>query len=252
MPFELTTPTAATLKSVTPRVETHDDDKVSAISLGLSITGPNTILDLLDGGKLRNALYMPVPDQAQLPGVEPSTPLLRASKIDILHLAGKLEGWTATFEHGIDEAGAIVLGYCCIDKFRVRPMEGGTVELLFRIGTNDIDEAEGGALFGKLGQMVMMTLKAPVITADTPVIDGTNEAFERDHPGAGDPDAGGLFDDLLPRDGDIVSDMVNDSGEILSNAGDDEAAEFEDGARNAIEAAGVKPRGRGGKRVSVE
>ena len=150
MPFELRTPTAATLKTVTPRTEIHGDEPVSAISLGLSIKAANTLLDALDGGKLRNALYMAVPGQDQLPGVEPSTPLLRARGIEEVKCAGTLEGWTVRFEHGIDDDSAIVLGGSKIDRFRVIPTEGGSVELLFRVGTSDIDEGEAGALFGKL------------------------------------------------------------------------------------------------------
>ena len=45
--FQLTEMTQATIASVTPRVEKHGDDDVFAISLGLSITGPNTMLDAL-------------------------------------------------------------------------------------------------------------------------------------------------------------------------------------------------------------
>ena len=172
MPFELLTPTAAKLKSLTPRTEKHGDDEVSAISLGLAIIGPNTLLDHLDGGKLRHALYMAVPDQDQLPGVEPSTPLLRARGIDLVHLSGTLEGWTVIFDRGIADDSAIVMGGSKVDKFRVKPMEGGSVELLLRVSTSDISEAEGGALFGMLGQEVMVSIKAPVILPDS-VIDGT-------------------------------------------------------------------------------
>ena len=183
MPFEILTPIAAKLNTVTPRVEKHGEDNVSAVSIGLSITGPNTILDHLDGGKLRNALYMAVPDQEQLPGVEPSTPLLRARGIEEVKCTGAVEGWTVEIEHGIDDASAIVLGAAKVDKFRVKPMEGGSVVLLFRVGTSDISEHEAGVLFGKLGQEVMLTLRAPV-KADGPVIDGTTG-----HPGLADSQA---------------------------------------------------------------
>ena len=181
MAFELLTPTAAKLNSVTPRKEMHGDEPVSAITLALAITGPNTLLDAIDGGKLRNALYMPVPAQDQLPGVEVSTPLLRTRLIETLQLNGALEGWTVTIEHGITDETNIVLGCSKLDKFRVKPMEGGSVELAFRIGTSDIGEDEAGALFGMLGQECMVQIKAPAI-ATGPVIDGSTEAFERDHP----------------------------------------------------------------------
>lgn len=145
MPFELQAPTEAKLNSVTPRKEMHGDEPVSAISLGLSITGPNTLLDAIDGGKLRHALYMAVPDQEQLPGVEPTTPLLRARGIETVSLSGALDGWTVVIAHGIDDSSAIALGGSKVDKFRVRPMEGGSVELMFRVGSSDIDEGEAGA-----------------------------------------------------------------------------------------------------------
>ncbi len=239
MPFEITTPTATKLNSVTPRKEMHGDEPVSAVTLGLSITGPNTLLDHLDGGKLRNALYMAVPDQEQLPGVEPATPLLRARGIDTVSLNGTLEGWTCSFEHGIGEDTAIVLGGSKVDKFRVKPMEGGSVELLFRVGTSDISEEEAGALFGKLGQEVMISLKAPV-KAEGPVIDGTVG-----HPGAaagGDPDAGDLFADAH-GDEDQRDQHAGDFGQADDDAAgpgagsSDDAGTLDDGNTGTVEGA---------------
>lgn len=267
MPFELRTPTAATLKTVTPRTEIHGDEPVSAISLGLSITGPNTLLDALDGGKLRHALYMAVPGQEDLPGVEPSTPLLRARGIEEVKCAGTLEGWTVAFQHGIGED--IELGASKVDKFRVKPMEGGSIELLFRVGTSDISEDEAGALFGKLGQEVMITVTAPVIASGAPVIDGTTEAFKADHPEAGDLFADRVDDDSAgpgagssddapfgePQRGEgwpfPQGDGTEDGqGGADSEGGETDAAgdvaEFEAGAAAAIEKA---TGGRRGKRT---
>lgn len=250
MAFQITTPTPATLRTVTPRTELHGDEKVSAISLGLSIKAANTLLDALDGGKLRNALYMAVPGQDQLPGVEPSTPLLRARGIEEVKCAGTLEGWTVRFEHGIDDDSAIVLGASKVDRFRVIPTEGGSVELLFRVGTSDIDEGEAGALFGMLGQEVMITITAPVVATGAPVIDGSSEAFKADHPeadlfadGASDQHAGdfGTDDTGAPGAGD------SEGGE--TDAGGD-AAEFEAGMQKALETAGVAPRGRRGRKTA--
>lgn len=69
MTFEILTPTDATLTSVTPRTEKHGDDDVFAISLGLKVTAPNTLLDTLAPG-LRDSLYKAVEGQEQLPGAE--------------------------------------------------------------------------------------------------------------------------------------------------------------------------------------
>lgn len=257
MAFQITTPTPATLRTVTPRTELHGDEKVSAISLGLSIKAANTLLDALDGGKLRNALYMAVPGQDQLPGVEPSTPLLRARGIEEVKCAGTLEGWTVRFEHGIDDDSAIVLGASKVDKFRVIPTEGGSVELLFRVGTSDIDEGEAGALFGMLGQEVMITITAPVVATGAPVIDGSSEAFKADHPeadlfadGASDQHAGdfGTDETGAPGAGDSDDAGADSEGGETDQAGD--AAEFEAGAAAAIAKAGVAPRGRRGRKTA--
>ncbi len=232
MPFELKTPTAAKLRTVTPRTEIHGDETVSAVTLGLSITGANTLLDAMDGGKLRNALYMAVPGQDQLPGVEPTTPLLRARGIEEVKCAGTLEGWTVRFEHGIGDDSAIVLGGSKIDKFRVVPTEGGSVEILFRVGTSDINEGEAGALFGMLGQEVMISITAP---EHVPVIDGTVAAFQADHPEAGDLFAaahGGAADEGL-------ADNDDDEAGPLADDGAAEQAELEAGMRQALAAAGV-------------
>ena len=184
MPFELTTPTAAILSTVTPRTEVHGDDRVFAISLGIKLVGANTLLDKLSP-TLRDTLYKAVEDQDVLPGVEVSTPLLRTRGIEQVTLAGSLEGWTLTVDHGIDEDAPIALGGCRVDKFRVVPSEGGTVELKFRIGSNDIDSTEAGLLCSHLSQEINITLKAPKKAADT--IDGSVDAFKRDHPDAVDP-----------------------------------------------------------------
>ncbi|WP_046111787.1 hypothetical protein [Aquincola tertiaricarbonis] len=170
MTFEFHEPIEATLKSVTPRTEKHGEDDVLALSMGLAITGPNTLLDRAFPG-LRHSIYMAVEGQPQLPGVEEATPKLRTNLMELVQLSAKYEGWTLTVDHGIDEDDPIALGGCRVDKFRVRPMEGGSVELLFRIGSNDIDSEEAGQLFGKLHQTISIRLKAPEKPAD--VIDGT-------------------------------------------------------------------------------
>lgn len=109
MTFEILTPTSATLTSVTPRVERHGDDEVFAISLALRVTAANTLLDILAPG-LRDALYTSVEGQEQLPGVEPTTPLLRCKVVDTVSLESCFEGWTIAIDHGIDDADPITLG----------------------------------------------------------------------------------------------------------------------------------------------
>lgn len=180
--FEITTPMSAKLATFTIRSEKHGEDDVLAFSMGLKITTANTFLDLLAPG-LRDALFKAVEGQDQLPGVEPATPLLRCKTIDTINLDRSFEGWTLSVPHGIDEDTPITIGGAKIDKWRVTPLEGGSVEVSCRIGSNDVDETELGKLGGKLGQEIEFTLTAPKVSE--PPIDGTTEAFKRDHPDAG-------------------------------------------------------------------
>lgn len=272
MTFEILTPTDATLTSVTPRTEKHGDEDVFAISLGLKVTAPNTLLDTLAPG-LRDSLYKAVEGQEQLPGVEPATPLLRCKVIDTLALAACFEGWTIAIDHGIDESDPITLGGAKVDKFRVVPSEGGSVSIAFRVGSNDIDAAEAGLLCSHLGQGISFTLKAPearkegTTEATGAEIDGT-----RGHPGA-DAGQGSLLDDQaltpvgalaasLEAGGSVEvtmpdgaratitrrSDPDDDSEGGTTDAGAAEQAELEAGMREQLTAAGVKPK-RGAAKV---
>lgn len=241
--FQLTTPTEVKLCSMTPRTEKHGDDDVSAVSLGLRIVAPNTLLDIVQPG-LRDALYKAVEGQEQLPGVEPTTPLLRARGIEAVKLAACFEGWTLAIDRGIDESDPIKLGGSKIDKFVVEPKEGGSIELTFRVGSSDIDEGEAGWLFGHLGQQIVVTIAAPEVKREA--IDGTVG-----HPGAagGDERQGDL---LTPEDalaGTVGSsapegddDPADDDGSGHPDTGADEQAELEAGMSAALDAAGVKPK----------
>lgn len=175
--FELTTPTEATLTSVTNRSELHGDDKVPAISLGFTIEAANTILDRLDK-TLREALYTRATGQDGLPGVEETLPLLRTTCMDSISVSGSFDGWTLQVDHGIDEGEPITFGGCRVDKFRVSPKQGGTVELHFRVGTSDIDAESLGLIGMKLGQDLSITLLAPKVAAEPKPQDGGGELFK--------------------------------------------------------------------------
>ncbi len=247
MSFELKNPTIAIISSVTPRIEKHGDENVPAITLGIQITGPNTLLDLIVPG-LRDVLYKPANDDMDtLPGVEQSTPLLRSRAMERIKLKmPQMEGWTLEVEHGIDETTAIKLSLCKVDKFSLEPFEGGSVELSFRVGTSDVDERYMGELAMKLGSEVPIMLLAPAVKPGA--IDGSQAAFERDHPGMLSLADGSLFD--ADADDATAAFVATGGGEGL-DADQDEAsesaiedAEFEAGVRQALS----EPRSRRSRR----
>jgi hypothetical protein len=189
--FQILEFTEAHVASVTNRTETHGDEKVPAVSIGLELTAANTILDQIDP-KLREALYKAVDDQEQLPGVEPATPVLRCNCIDRAVLPTSHEGWTLQVDDGIDESVPMTFGSVKVDKFSVEPKQGGSIVLRLRCGTSDISAETLGKLAMHNGQSIWVTLTAPKPKTDA--IDGSTEAFKKDHPDASDMFTGGPSD----------------------------------------------------------
>lgn len=217
----------ATLKSVTPRKETHGDQKVTAVSLGLKFTAPNTILDHLSPS-LRTTFYKPVDDQPGLDGIDVPTPILRQPGILMVALKGQLDGWTLSVEHGIDEDDPIVCGGCKIDNFRVVPMQGGTVELHVRIGTSDIDGDEIGLLCSNLAEEIVVSITAPKPMEEP--IDGSKEGGG---PGF-DEDAGSLFaqEHAEPEDDEDAGPDLEDRLDNALALADDETAAAREASRS--------------------
>ena len=183
--FQITEFTEAHLASVTNRVEKHGDDDKPSVSLGIHIEAANTLLDVIDP-KIRHALYMAVEGQEELPGVEPSTPVLRCNSFESHKLTTSHEGWTLAVDDGIDHTSPMTFGGCKVDKFTVDAKQGGSIVLRLRVGTSDVDAEKLGNLAMHIGQSIWVTITAPEKKPEP--IDGTTAAFKADH-----PDAGTLF-----------------------------------------------------------
>jgi hypothetical protein len=189
----------ARLATLTSRSEKHGEDDVPAASMGIEIEAANTLLDTIDP-KIRQALYMAVDGQEQLPGVEPSTPVLRCNSFDRHTLPTKYEGWTLSVDDGIDDTTPKVFGKCKLDKFSVEAKQGGSIVLRLRVGTSDLDAERSGMLGMHVGQSIWVKFKAPEKQPDA--IDASSSATDLP------PDAGSLFaqehgdDEGGPEDGD--------------------------------------------------
>lgn len=244
--FELPPNTELTLKSVTPRTEKHGDEDVFAVSLGLKLTGPNTLLDLVQPGLLDMLYTAPPDDQAEIPDVERVKPLLRTAGVESVKLTACLEGWTLHIDRGVDADQMIVLGGCKVDSFVVHALQGGSVELHFRVGSSDIDADEAGWICASLKQPIFVGLTAPK-KLDS-VIDGTVG-----HEGLAKLQAegqGSLLDDAAAEEdaGDAFARLQEDD--------DGESRELEDRLDDALAAGDAedvasKPKRRGRAAVGV-
>lgn len=235
--FQLAEFTQATINSVTPRVEKHGDDDKPAVSIKLSIEGPNTLLDAIDP-HIRHALYKAKPDETpELPGVEPATPILRCNAFDKHTLTASHEGWTLAIDSEVDDTDPMLFGGCKCDKFSVDAKQGGSIVLTIRVGTSDIDADRLGWLGMHNGEDIWITLTPPKPKTDA--IDGTGAEFAADHPDLPGPDAGSLFAQAHGDGGD--GDGEEAAGQASKDALDAVGSPF-----------GTKPAERGTEGASSE
>jgi hypothetical protein len=186
------------LLKTTPHKENHGPEKVQAVSLKLCWTTTNDNLSTLHP-RLKDALYWREPqDEAQetIEGVEQITPNLRVPTVEgPLKVKAELSGYTFHIDHGIDEDSALELYVCDLSKFAVDAKEGGSVSITWSLHSNkEITPELVGALCGLEGCEIVATLTPPAV-ATGDVIDGTQDAFDADHPGEDDGQA-----DLLAGD----------------------------------------------------
>lgn len=181
--FELKIPTDVKLAKFTPRVEKHGKDEVSAATLRLMLQREAAQLDDVAPG-LRDMLFKAVEGQEQLPGMPPSTPLMRCNAAQTLQLKVSAEGWTIKIDRGIDESDPMVISGCKVDAVVVDNIGDEAAIVSFNVGSNDISEEEAGWLFGHQRRMLRVQLLAP--EAKPEAIDGSTEAFKKDYPEAGD------------------------------------------------------------------
>jgi hypothetical protein len=146
MTFELKTPTTALLASVANRSENHGEDKVPAVSLGLTIIANASVLEMV------------------CPGV---APLIGVAGVERVSLATVCEGWTMHIEGGINDASTITLGGCRLDKFRATPANDGMVELSLRVGSHDLTPMTLGEIGMRTQQDIVVTIVAPKVAMQT-------------------------------------------------------------------------------------
>lgn len=250
--LEITEFTEALLTNVTNRKEKHGDEDVPAVTLAVEITTGNTILDAICPG-LRHALYKSVEGQEQLPGVEPTTPVLRSNVIERVSLTTMHEGWRLAVDDGIDDTNPMLFGSVKVDKLKVDAKQGGSITLGVRLGTSDVDSERLGKLAMHNGQSIWIKLLKP--EKAEPAIDGSVEAFERDHPGASAEDLFAAGGETSSAKGETTGPEsgTEDLGGETPDIHDDDSAleqrEIEAGMAQSIAAAGVAPKGRRGRKT---
>jgi hypothetical protein len=230
MLFHLPADTECELTTFVGRTQKSGPDDVPAVSFRLALASvSNEMLDLFSP-TMRLTVYAPVEGQETLPGVPLTTPILRSK--DLKHWAPetRLEGWKLIVARGITDEGALQMSTCKIDDFRFDFLDGGHMDVDFRVSTADVDEAGAGMLWGRQKRKVFVTITAPELPPKSDTIDGTVAAFERDHP---------------PRE--LFDEAGDDQGDDDGPDGEDDAADDHDGPTLAADDPPKVKRGRKAK-----
>jgi hypothetical protein len=162
--FALPTPTAGKVRTFNLHTEHHGDDEVTAMDLGVRITGPSSLLDLLHSN-LREMLYLPpLENQASIPGESAPWTVLRCDAAKAIPVKHELVGRnivlepSSEIESELRADDLLELSPCNVNKFLVTAFQGGSVYIDFRIQCNNVDQAAIGAGGAMLNQEVKLSV----------------------------------------------------------------------------------------------
>lgn len=157
-PFELIAATQILVTNVNARPELHGEERVQAVDIACTLTGPNTLLDLLKEG-LREHFYFDASKKAGQRALLADAPLpnLRHPELPAEGIpfkkGEKWRGYRFQQDYGIQEA---VLDFtdCVLANMKFDCLEGGTVNLYFTIQYNGDELLDKSVLGDVIGLAV--------------------------------------------------------------------------------------------------
>lgn len=225
MAFELTEVTRVNFTNANVRREMHGEEHVRAVDLSMTITGENTLLDLIEPGLREHHFcnHALKAGQEVLPDVVIPLPNLRHPKLAPRQAWGtkkdRARGYRFVLDFGLGEEGGsnVDLTDCVLGKLWYELMEGGSVTIGFTVQYNG-EELQDDALYGRLaglatvGEGHVQLLAPPTLV----LVKGKNwRSGKPDTPAAGDDDSGSLLDD--EPDADLDPDSPE--GRLAATAG---------------------------------
>ena len=152
------------LSSVNARAELHGEETLLACDLKFKVTMPNTVLDMFDEG-LRATLFKKVdPKDADLAdqGMDDDDylPTLRFPEMSKVTWGYEGAGYRMVISQGISGEEDVILINTKVDKFKFDCLQGGSVEVEFRV-IGHPDEKEMGRLCSLIQRDVDLTLEPP-------------------------------------------------------------------------------------------
>jgi len=154
------------ISDVNPRAEKHGPEHELACDIHLQMVGSNDLLTLLSG-YLKSALYCvsATADQPELEMEPGHLPNLKFPEMSSFNWDYKGEGYTATLHLGLDESSDMTLYDCGLNKIKVTPKEGGSVQIDFKIAFYPA-QGQIERLCLRIQDAVNITLTPPSVEAE--------------------------------------------------------------------------------------
>jgi hypothetical protein len=181
------------------RIEKHGEDDQPAIDLAISVTGDNSLLDMLHPD-LRAMLFKAVDTPNAQPGQqEMDLPVDERPSVRVPGLALPLKydreqvGMLLKVAYGVTGKQDLVLGSVRLHKPKVAALiEGGSTELQFTLSTTDINEKSIGKLSLLQGHEITITL-TPAEVDEEPADPGNDPAWPSPKDEQPQQEAGDIF-----------------------------------------------------------
>lgn len=151
----------AKIVSCTNVSEKHGKERVAAISIGLYLVGPSSILDQFDTA-LRPMLYRkPQPTPGELPMEHDGLTELRFPFMRNFAWDRKAAGYMLRFHIGATGGEDVLLAECGLKDIRFVAQEGGSVGVGFKVTAHPKDEVDHGKIAVRLQQEIFIDLTPP-------------------------------------------------------------------------------------------
>lgn len=153
MAFELTEVTKITVTNANPRRELHGDQNVRAIDIAWSLTGENTLLDLIKPGLREHHYFNKAVKAGQepLPGLVIPLPNLRHPELPLTYTFAKSQKWRGyrfIWDWGV-EGAHIDFTDAVLSSLHYEVQEGGSGSVMGTIQYNG-DELQDNDVYGEL------------------------------------------------------------------------------------------------------
>ncbi|CAG4900500.1 hypothetical protein [Paraburkholderia saeva] len=151
----------AKIVSCTNVSEKHGKDRVTAISIGLYLVGPQDLLDAFDSALVTTLWRRPQPKPGDLPMDRTNFTELRFPFMRNLAWDRKYAGYLLRFHIGATGADDVLLAECGLKDIRFVAQEGGSVGVGFKVTAHPKDEIDHGRIATRLQQEIFIDLTPP-------------------------------------------------------------------------------------------